>query len=88
MSTEQEIENAKNRIKAEEMVEAFFSLMETKYGLKPEDIPEIVDDMRWLRKHRAGLSRVSWSVVLGILALVASGLWEAFVNGLKAMVQR
>ena len=88
MSTEKEIEDAERRIQAEAMVEAFVQLLESRYGVKSESIPTILDDLRWLHEHRVGIGRIQWSVALGLLALAASGLWQALVTGLKAMLTK
>jgi hypothetical protein len=86
MVTKQEKEDVEARINAEIQVEAFLSILETRHGLKSTDIPQILDDMRWLREHRNGISRISWSVALGILAVALSGVMHALWEGIKAGV--
>jgi len=88
MVDKQEHDDAERRIQAEEIAQAVFQLLTTRYNLKPEDIPEIVDDMRWLRKQRTGIVRIQWSVALGLVALAASGVWQALMTGLKAMLSK
>ena len=83
MVTRQEKDDVEARIAAEIQVEAFLSILETRHGLKSTDIPQILDDMRWLREHRSGISRVSWSVALGILAIALSGVMHALWEGIK-----
>lgn len=78
-----EKEYIERRIHAEAHVEAFIEILQRRYGLKPEDIPVILDDMRWLRQHRVGASRITWSVALGIVAISVSGVVQAFWEGLK-----
>jgi hypothetical protein len=86
MVTKQEKEDVEARINAEIQVEAFLSILETRHGLKSTDIPQILDDMRWLREHRNGISRISWSVALGILAVALSGVMHALWEGIKTGV--
>lgn len=85
MNDEREI--TERRITAELHVEAFMELIAKRYDLKSEDIPRIMDDLRWLREHRSGISRVTWTVALGIISLAVAGLmaalWEGFKQGLK-----
>lgn len=78
-----EDDDFEKRVQAELQVEAFLDLLQKRYGLKPEDIPPILDDLRWVREHRLGINRVSWSVALGLLALALSGVATAFWEGLK-----
>jgi hypothetical protein len=84
MVTKQEKDDVEARINAEIQVEAFLSILETRHGLKSTDIPAILDDMRWLREHRNGINRVSWSVALGVLAIALSGVMHALWEGVKA----
>ena len=80
-------DDAERRIAAELQVEAFVGLLEKRFGLKSEDIPQILDDLRWVREHRDGINRVSWSVALGILAVAVSGVAVAFWEGVKQMIR-
>jgi hypothetical protein len=82
--TKEQRDESEHRLLAELQVEAFITLLQKRYGLKPEAIPEILDDMRWLREHRNGINRVSWSVALGILAIALSGVMHALWEGIKA----
>ena len=83
-----EREDAKSRIEAELLVEAFMGILEIRYGLKSSDIPEILEDLRWVRQSRNGLIRVQWSVALAILALAVSGLVMSLWEGVKMYVRR
>jgi len=71
------------RISAELQVEAFMDLLQKRYGLKSEDIPSILDDLRWVREHRTGINRITWNVALGILTLAIAGLATAMWEGIK-----
>ncbi len=83
MVTKEQRDDAERRVEAEFQVSAFLTLLENRYGLKSEDVPQILDDLRWVREHRAGINRVSWSVALGILAIAISGVAAAVWEGLK-----
>ena len=83
MVTKQEKEDAERRVEAELQVEAFLDMLQHRYGLKSEDVPALLDDLRWVREHRHGINRVSWSVALGILAIAISGVAAAVWEGLK-----
>ena len=88
MQTKQELrDEAERRIEAELQVETFIQLLASRYNLKPEDLPQIVDDMRWLREHRNGVVRIQWAVALGILAIAVSGVMSAFWEGLKHAIR-
>lgn len=76
MSTEE-------RVKAEELVEAFLRIMFTRYGVKEDEIPEIIDNLRWISRHRAGLSRITWHASLSLLGLAMIGLGAAIWEGIK-----
>lgn len=87
MVTKQEQDDVEARVRAEIQVEAFLSILETRYGLKSEDVPQILDDLRWVREHRNGINRVSWSVALGVLAIAIAGVMNAFWEGIKQVVK-
>ena len=88
MVTTKERENARERVEAELLVEAFLELLERRYGFKSTDIPEILEDLRWVRQSRNGLIRIQWSVALAILALAVSGLVMSLWEGVKMYVRR
>lgn len=71
------------RIKAEQQVEAFIQILATRYNLKEEEIPAIVDNIKWIGAHRSGLHRISWAAGLAIVALGMSGLATATFEGIK-----
>lgn len=83
MVTKEQRDDAERRVEAELQVEVFLVLLEKRFGLKSEDVPAILDDMRWVREHRNGINRISWSVALGILAIALSGVAAAIWEGLK-----
>lgn len=83
MTTEEEMAA---RVQAEMQVEAFISLIERRYGIKPENIPHMVADLEWIHNHRGHISKISWAIALGILSLAASGIALAFWTGLKHLV--
>lgn len=87
MERSDERRDVEKRVQAELQVEAFMSLIQKRYDLKSEDIPEILDDLRWLRKHRAGLNRITWSVALGILAMAVAGMFSAMIEGFKHYIK-
>lgn len=76
------------RIKVEQQVEAFIDIMATRYGIKQEDIPGIIDDLRWVADHRRSINRVAWSAILGVVALVVSGAWMMLWEGVKQTIAK
>ena len=84
--TRSDKDGSTQREEVERIAEAFFSLLATRYGLKSEDIPQLMDDMRWVREHRTNINRVGWTVALGILGVAASGLAMMLWQGFKSMV--
>jgi len=81
-------DESEKRVEAERLAEAFFQLLATRYGLKSEDIPQILEDMRWVREHRRGVSRVGWTMALGVIGVAASGIAAMLWQGFKSMVTR
>ena len=75
--------NLEERIKAEQQVEAFINVLSTRYGLKEHEIPEILDNLRWISRHRAGVSRITWHASLGLVGLAVVGLAAAMWEGIR-----
>jgi hypothetical protein len=75
--------NLEERIKAEQQVEAFINVLSTRYGLKENEIPEILDNLRWISRHRAGVSRITWHASLGLVGLAVVGLAAAMWEGIR-----
>jgi len=73
----------RRKIAAEAQLLAMLELLESRYNLQPDEIPEILDNLRWLAKHRSNLNRLSWTALLGIITLAATGAASAFVEGVK-----
>lgn len=71
------------RIQAEEQVDAFIQVLSQRYRFKEEDIPEILDNIKWISNHRNGLSRITWSAGLAIVTLGVSGIVLAMFEGIK-----
>ena len=75
--------NLEERIKAEEQVEVFIQLLTNRWGIKENEIPEIIDTIRWTVKHRAGISRITWHASLGVIGMAVMGLMALMWEGLK-----
>ncbi len=84
MVTKQE----EDRYHAEIQADAFLEILANRYGIESKDIPEILDDLRWMRKHRNSINRISWSIALAVLAVAVSGVVAAFWEGVKQYVKR
>lgn len=87
MSIAKETDDVKRRMEAEAQLEAFLSLLETRYGLEPKDIPDLLDTLRRLHKRRIDTYNLQWNVLLGILMLAVSGLGHSLWTGLKEMLK-
>jgi len=80
--------SVEERIKAEQQVEAFITILATRYNLKEEEIPQIVDNIKWLSNHRAGIHRISWTAGLALVTLGLSGIAAAMWEGVKHLLVR
>jgi hypothetical protein len=73
---------AMTRGMAEQQVDYFIDSVLKRYGIQPSEVPEIVDELRWLQAHRRMTGRIINGTVLTVIAtLVGVGLlllWEGF----------
>ena len=80
--------SVEDRIKAEAQVEAFIEVLSKRFGIKEDEIPELVQTIRWSADHRRGINRMGWAALLGLLSLVISGAALTFWEGLKHMLEK
>jgi len=70
----------------EKQVDYFVATITKRYGVEPDELPAIIENMRWLHKHRQLAGRVAGGVTIMVVGAVAlmtlSTLWE----GLKALL--
>ena len=71
---------------AERQVEAFLRIMSTRYGLKEDEIPELLDNMKWVVKHRKHIDNSGTYALFILLGLVVTGLVTAMWEGIKHML--
>jgi hypothetical protein len=74
-------------IVAEKQVEAFIAILSRRYGLSEEDIPDIIDNMKWIAKHRNKIENATVYAFLTLLGLLMIGMATAFWEGFKAMLR-
>ena len=72
-----------DRIKAEAQVDAFIEILAKRYGLKDDEIPALLNDVRWIADHRRSISRMGWAAILGVISLTVSGIWLMMLEGVK-----
>lgn len=83
MPSEQDLSDAE-RGAVERQVDYFVETIANRYGVTPEELPTIIENMRWLQKHRQLAARIAGGVTIMVIGAVAlmtlSTLWE----GLRA----
>lgn len=73
---------------AEDQVEAFLFILSRRYGVREDEIPQFVEAMRWAIARRAGIHRISWHALLGIVGAFAVGLALIMWEGFRRMLER
>ena len=71
---------------AEHQVDAFIKVLAIRYGLKEEEMPEILDNLRWVSKKRQAIERVSLYTMLTIISIVVAAALSTLWEGLKRKV--
>ena len=80
--------NNANKEEAVQLVDAFLEILRHRWGIKEEDIPQLLEDIRWLRSQRAGMRRLSWTIVLAVVTSAVAGLSLAIWEGIKQVLRR
>lgn len=72
---------------AEKQVQAFLHVLRARYAIEEDDIPRMVDDIRWIAAHRRKMDKISLGIVLSFVGTVMAGagllLWEGLVALIK-----
>ena len=74
------------QIEAEIQVEAFIRILEKRFSVASDEIPEFLAELRRLRKRSANLDRILWSVALAVLFVAVSGFLATVMEGVKSVV--
>lgn len=74
------------RAKVAAQVDYFVSVMMRRYGMTEEDVPKVLDSLRWLREHRAFMQRIQTGGTLSLIALLVSALAAAVWEGMRSLL--
>ena len=81
---EQDLEQGRRERQFDAMIEIFCK----RYGVKEDEIPQILENARWSGRHRGGINRISWSASLGALGVFVTGLMMLLWEGIKHTMQK
>lgn len=74
------------KIRVAAQVDYFIGVIMRRYGMRDEDLPDVVSSLRWLKEHREFMHRVQQGGTLSILALLLSAMGAAIWQGVKTML--
>lgn len=77
-----------DRIKAQLQVEAFVDVFCIRYGIKEEEIPDLLGNLRWLGKHKSSIEGLSIKAAMTVVGLVVTGMAVAFWEGIKHLLAK
>lgn len=69
-------------LQAEKHVEVFIEILQKRYGITEEEIPKLLDGIRWANKHKTNIEGISMKALYTITIMIVTGvgivLWEGF----------
>lgn len=68
---------------AARQVEAFLTIMETRYNIKSDEVPAMLETIKWMGKHRARMEQATWIAASTLIILSITGLAQSFWQHLK-----
>lgn len=68
---------------AEVQVEAFLEIITKRYGIPQEDIPKLLEDLKWVSQSRQSIHKAGFFAFMTLLGLIITGAVTAMVEGLK-----
>ena len=67
----------------ERQFDAMIDIFCKRYGVKEDEIPQMLENARWSGEHRNGLNRISLSATMGALGVFVTGLMMLLWEGIK-----
>ena len=72
----------------ERQFDAMVQIFCKRYGVDSDEIPHLIETVRWSSQHRTGIIRIHWSAALGVLGAVVTGLLLMLWEGIKHTVNQ
>ena len=79
VTDEQDLEAGRRERQFDAMVQLFCK----RYGVEEDEIPTLIEKIRWSGEHRSALNKLHWSAALGVLGAVVTGLLLMIWEGVK-----
>lgn len=67
----------------ERQFDAMVQLFCKRYGVDEDEIPDLIEKARWAGEHKSALNKLHWSVALGVLGAITTGLLLMLWEGIK-----
>lgn len=66
---------------ATEQVEAFIEILSSKYGINEEEIPKLINAVKWAAEHKVTIDKLSMATLVAIITTFVGGvvitIWES-----------
>jgi hypothetical protein len=80
--------NPNDQVTAERYLTAFLDILHTRYELSEEDISTMLDDLRWLSKRRASLTKISSYALLTFVGLLVAVIFSTITDFIREFISR
>ena len=67
----------------ERQFDAMVQLFCKRYGVDEDEIPQLIEKIRWSGEHRHILNKLSFNAALGVLGAITTGLLLMLWEGIK-----
>lgn len=71
---------------AERQVDYFVESVTRRYGINPSELPAIIENLRWLDRHRRTAARIAGGVTVSAVAAVAVMTIYALFEGVRHFI--
>lgn len=68
-------------------VDYFIKIVETRYGVEEDEIPELLAELRWLRQHRDMIKKVMSGTMITVVGALLMAMFYAVWEGLKIIIK-
>ena len=78
---------APDRAEVAVQVAAVVDLLARRYGIREDEIPDLLESVRWVREHRALIKKMQTAGMLTTLSLIVTAMSAALWEGIRAMLR-
>lgn len=75
------------RLRLARDADVLLALLLKQHGVRQDEVPELLEAVRWVREHRAFLSKIQTGGMLTAMSLLVTALGAAVWEGIRSLLR-